>query len=565
MSAKADKTILIIEDSGATRQLIREAIETAGYCCLEAPDGLSGLALLEECRPDLILMDINMPGLDGYEATIKIKSLESCRGIPVVAFTSEKERERCLAAGCDGFIQKPLDVASFLDAVEAFLAGKREHLEATRERSLLREHNERLVVRLEDKVNELLTAQTRLKSYIGYLELALEMAQEMARKYDTEGLLRVFCQKLAARLHATYAAIALLDGPEALNLVGAHGRKLHWELRQTISLDTLPLLKWVVTSREELVLSRTAAGLGPAELRLLFPEDTGSILLMPLALKGEGLGLLMLGGQESDTFRREKREICRTLLAQAGTYLENVRLIENINNMYVSSIYALATALDERDPYTRNHSDKVTQYAMTITYELGLPMDEQKEIKTAGMLHDIGKIGIPDSILLKPGKLTEEEFAIIRSHPVRGARIIRNIEPLRGIIPIVEHHHERWDGRGYCSGLAGTDIPLGARVLAVADSYDAMTSDRTYRSRMPHEQALAELKRCAGAQFDAELVEVFARTFDAEEDSLEAAIEAAVEATAETTVADEPAPGQQSIKEQAAKADSAPGEPSTRH
>lgn len=100
---------------------------------------------------------------------------------------------------------------------------------------------------------------------------------------------------------------------------------------------------------------------------------------------------------------------------------------------------------------------------------------------------------------------------------MRGARIIRNIEPLRGIIPIVEHHHERWDGRGYCSGLSGENIPLGARVLAIGDSYDAMTSDRTYRCRMPHEQALAELKRCAGAQFDPELVEAFAKTFEPED------------------------------------------------
>jgi putative nucleotidyltransferase with HDIG domain len=523
VTADSAKTILVIEDSASTRQLIREVLETAGYECLEACDGRSGVELLEQVLarvcPDLILMDINMPGLDGYETTIKIKNLDGCRSIPIVAFTSEQEHDRCLAAGCDGFIQKPLDVTSFLERVEAFLAGHRERLEEDRERLLLREQNARLVGRLEDMADEVGGAQARLKSYLGYLELSLEMAQEMAQVYDSAGLLRVFCQKLATRLKASYCAIALRDGPDSLSLAGFHGPKMPWEVRQEVSLEMLPLLKWVVTAKEELVLSKDSAGLGPAEIKLLFPGQTGSVLLVPLSLKGEGLGILMLGSREGAEkgFRREKREICRTLLAQAGTYLENVRLIENINNMYVSSIYALATALDEKDPYTKNHSDKVTQYAMTITYELGLPLEEQKDIKTAAMLHDIGKIGIPDSILLKPGKLTAEEFAVIRTHPVRGARIIRNIEPLRGIIPIVEHHHERWDGRGYCSGLSGENIPLGARVLAIGDSYDAMTSDRTYRSRMPHEQALAELKRCAGAQFDPELVEVFAKTFEPED------------------------------------------------
>jgi putative nucleotidyltransferase with HDIG domain len=521
MSDQSPKTILVVEDEAATRQLICEALALSGYQCTEAADGYSGLKMLETSRPDLILMDINMPGMDGYEATIKIKSLEEVRDIPVVAFTgdvTESGRERCLAAGCDGFIKKPLDLSTFCDLIEAFLGGKRERLEACTETHFLREHNERLVSRLEGKVEELLRAQSKLKSYIGHLELALDMAQQMARQPDVEGMLGSFCRKLASHMRATYCAIGLLDGPDTLSLVGHYGQRPPWEPNRPASLEALPMLKWVVSSMEEAVLTRDTAGLGPAEMKLLFPEGTGAVLLVPLALKGEALGLFMLGEREASGagFRREKREICRTLLAQAGTYLENTRLIEKTHNMFVDSIYALATALDERDPYTKNHSDKVTQYAMTIAFLLGLPLEEQREIKTAGMLHDIGKIGIPDAILLKPGGLTREEFDVIRSHPVRGARIIHNIETLRGIIPIVEHHHERWDGRGYAGGLAGKDIPLGARILAIADSYDAMTSDRTYRQKMPHEQALAELRRCAGSQFDPELVKVFIAAFQNE-------------------------------------------------
>jgi len=177
----------------------------------------------------------------------------------------------------------------------------------------------------------------------------------------------------------------------------------------------------------------------------------------------------------------------------------------------------LADLLDRRDPYTSEHSQRVAHLVEMILKQFpDLPYEEFEAILSAARIHDLGKIATNDFVLSKPGRLTDEEFVVIKRHPVEGSEILRRLTPYRQIVRIVRHHHERWDGKGYPDGLAGEQIPFGSRVIAVADTYDAMTSDRAYRPAMTHEQAMAEIRRCAGTQFDPAVVAAFERAVAAE-------------------------------------------------
>ena len=172
----------------------------------------------------------------------------------------------------------------------------------------------------------------------------------------------------------------------------------------------------------------------------------------------------------------------------------------------LESIKALVHAVEAKDPYTRRHSEQVTHYATNLAVFLGLPPQSVESIRVAGLLHDIGKIGVPDHILTKPGPLSEAEFDHIRRHPALGAQILENISMFRAEARLVRHHHENWDGTGYPDGLAGQQIPLGARIINIADSMDAMLMARTYKQAYPVGKMLGELKKSAGSQFDPELV-----------------------------------------------------------
>ena len=174
-----------------------------------------------------------------------------------------------------------------------------------------------------------------------------------------------------------------------------------------------------------------------------------------------------------------------------------------------ATLQALGSALDTRDVGTEAHSRRVHGYALAVAKAYGLPEHEITHLAHGVLLHDIGKIGIPDAILLKPGRLTREEWEVMRRHPNIGARLIRDIPFLQGAMPIVRHHHERWDGTGYPDGLRGSEIPVGARIFAVVDAFDAMTVDRPYSTAIGFDAARAELRRSAGSHFDPEIVEAF--------------------------------------------------------
>jgi len=182
---------------------------------------------------------------------------------------------------------------------------------------------------------------------------------------------------------------------------------------------------------------------------------------------------------------------------------------EQLEQAYLDMVQTLRYTVEAKDSYTRGHSDRVSEYSVLIGEKLGLPAEQIKILRIGGLFHDIGKIGIPDSILLKPAKLTDEEYSQIKNHPSIGAHILGSAAIFQDIIPIVKHHHERYDGNGYPSKLKGEEIPYLARIAAVADTFDAMTSRRSYRGPIDVEHVKEEIKRCEGTQFDPQIAEVF--------------------------------------------------------
>lgn len=185
------------------------------------------------------------------------------------------------------------------------------------------------------------------------------------------------------------------------------------------------------------------------------------------------------------------------------------QILQDLSELFYKTIKSIAFALDAKDKYTHGHSMRVTLYSLALAKKLNLSDALLEEIETTGLLHDIGKIAIPENILLKPGKLTPEEFEVIKTHPELGEKLVFGIEKLKLVSNWLKSHHERYDGNGYPDGLVGEEIPISSRIIAIADTYDAMTSDRSYRAALPHEVAIDEIRRCAGSQFDPKLAEIF--------------------------------------------------------
>jgi HD-GYP domain-containing protein (c-di-GMP phosphodiesterase class II) len=216
--------------------------------------------------------------------------------------------------------------------------------------------------------------------------------------------------------------------------------------------------------------------------------------------------LLQLGGDEFGTWEASLLSTAATLL---GSHASNLDLIREKEHLLINTVRSLVTALDAKDAYTRGHSERVALFSKRIAETLGFDAASAERLYLSGLLHDVGKIGVSDAVLRKPDKLTDEEFAEIKRHPDEGWSILRDLEQMRYVLPGVLHHHERVDGLGYPDKLTGDSIPLDARIMAVADAYDAMTSDRAYRAGMPHDTAIKILREGAGAQWDAQCVDAF--------------------------------------------------------
>lgn len=277
-------------------------------------------------------------------------------------------------------------------------------------------------------------------------------------------------------------------------------------------------LHWVVKNGEPLIIDDYQKDIrfqNSGEFLNLVPQ---AMLIVPLKAGKEIIGVLAIGNPLSHSFYTGNNlNIAQSLANQAAIAVKNAYLYQDLQKSFLDVVAALVKAVEARDKYTRGHSQRVTEYSLRIAEALGLSKEEMKIIRFCGLMHDIGKIGIGDSILHKPSALSSKEYEIIKGHSVMGEEIIQPVGFLKKGLPLIRHHHERYDGRGYPDGLQGKAIPLMARILALADSFDAMTLDRPYRKALSLQESIKELREESGTQFDPEIVEAFITLLSQEE------------------------------------------------
>ena len=325
------------------------------------------------------------------------------------------------------------------------------------------------------------------------LEVVLNFAQEEKQTVlivdDEENNL----QLLKRTFRGQYNLLTASNGLEALQVVKEHGDKI----ALIVSDQKMPVM-------EGTDFFKQVREIHPEIIKILLTGHVDTDILVA-AINDCDLFQYIL-----KPFEPEELKIAVKSGLQKYSMASNNKIFYNeLRELFYKTIRAISNALDTKDSYTNGHSLRVTLYSMILASELGLDDDYMEDIEIAGLLHDIGKIAMPKSILCKNGALTDEEFMVMKSHPTRGEKIVINIKKLQMISEWVKAHHEKWDGTGYPDSLRGEQIPLPGRIIALADTYDAMTSTRPYRTALPHEVAMNEIKRCSGTQFDPKLAELF--------------------------------------------------------
>jgi HD-GYP domain-containing protein (c-di-GMP phosphodiesterase class II) len=267
----------------------------------------------------------------------------------------------------------------------------------------------------------------------------------------------------------------------------------------------LQLIQEVGTSSEPVVLDDLSRMNIPG-----LPDLAHHLLVVPLVREGVPFGLIFGADKLDDSHISSiDSKLCSSLASTMSIFLQNAMLYEDMQSMFLGTLHALTSSIDAKDSYTHGHSERVALMSRRLAEAAGLDDLTCERIYVAGLVHDVGKIGVPESVLCKPGRLTFEEFELIKQHPEIGARILQDIRQMHDLIPGVLYHHERWDGNGYPHRLTARDIPLFGRVIGLADAFDAMSTNRTYRRALKHEDVMAEIERCAGSQFDPDLAKVF--------------------------------------------------------
>jgi putative nucleotidyltransferase with HDIG domain len=371
------------------------------------------------------------------------------------------------------------------------------------------------------KYAEVHTLNQDLQDKLTKLQAINEASRILVSRRETSEFVSMTMEIILRILRFDRAILMLIDpATRDLTYVAAAGAAPELigsmkSYRVPMSREHNLMVKAVTTGEPILVTDVEAAGLNPSNF-ILARFHPHSFCLCPLTTTDVGV-IGVLGADRAT----HKEPISATDLDYLTTFantiavsLQRARLDEELKMSYLNSVRALVHALEEKDPYTKGHSERVASIAALIGEEMGLSSEELEQLRIGGFLHDIGKIGVPESIIKNPKSLSKSEFRVIQRHAIKGVEIIEPISFLRPHLHLIRHHHERYDGKGYPDGLKGDEIPVGARIMAVADTYDAMTSSRPYRKGLPPVQALRAISRESGQQFAPEVVVAFQRVFD---------------------------------------------------
>lgn len=361
-------------------------------------------------------------------------------------------------------------------------------------------------------IKDLASKNTELEKVVDRLTTVNQIGNILNSVVDKDNVLEIIVTTLAKTMSAKICSLMLVNEATgemevafATGLEGKHLRrgKVGEGISGYVAKEGKPLLVVDIET----------------DPRFRMPNDpqytTTSFVAAPLFSKSKVIGVLNINNKLSgEPFNQHDLDLLTTVAGQAATAVENSNLYRDIRSSYFDTVRALVNALEAKDKYSKGHSERVTLLAMMIADEMGLEDDRKTALQHAGVLHDIGKIGISLSILNKDGKLTGEEYDLIKDHPLIGERILDPITFLKDVKTIVGDHHERFDGKGYPHQKCGDELSLEAKILAVADTFDALTSDRPYRKALPFEDAVAEIRRCSSTQFDPDVVSVFLKTID---------------------------------------------------
>ncbi len=354
-----------------------------------------------------------------------------------------------------------------------------------------------------DLASELEDKNTTLENAVARLSALYKMGLGINSTMDLDRLFDLLVHKTLETLRARIGYILLLDEESwLLRVVSAAGLSEHLDPELRLPLKSGGVSHWVISNRQPLLIQnvKEAPEFNRASM-LGFTRE--SIICAPLVIKDEIIGTITIANKHDETaFTTDDLDLLSTIAAQASVAINNARLYEEQQQNYLNTVQALVSAIEASDAYTRGHSERVTRYSLALARHLGGAPASIRRLEQAAILHDIGKIGIGIDLLHKEGKLSDSDIDVLHQHPSIGVRILEPIQFLVGVREIIEQHHERFDGQGYPRGLPGSEILMEARILAVADTYDAMTSDRPYRGALSHETAISEIRDQAGAQFD---------------------------------------------------------------
>ena len=470
--------VLVVDDEPIIREVLSDFLSSQGYFVSTAENGAVALQFLKMNRYHLLMTDLKMPVMGGTELLAEIvKRKIKITTIIMTAYATVETAIQTMKNGAYDYIMKPFKIDEITLVIQRAL--EKERLE--RENMQLKEANR-----------------------------FLEISEAMNSTLSLDEVLSIIVQSAKQEVEASVASLVLWNKDE--NRWGS-------VICDTDILSISPGDLDVFIDLDKLM---QAHKLGhpvlypPIDIKsyqkydLLEGEKLNSFMSVPLMIRGEVTGMLnVFSFSPGFAFVEGQRKSLYVLASRAANAVDNARLHEELKSMFLQTIEGLAFALDAKDPYTLGHSRRVTLYCERIAETLRLDKKEMEKIRHAATLHDIGKIGLKLESLNKPDALTPEEKDIFCTHPKKGCKILAPIHFFEDLIPIIYHHHEHYDGNGYPEGKSRTQIPLGARILAVADAFDAMTSDRPYRKAMTEEMAAEELRCYAGRQFDPEVVDAF--------------------------------------------------------